>query len=76
MEKIIEMALSNKRCSTGGKGEQIVLYNDGTWERIFVYVGFKDKFKGSRLLRKTRSEAIQLLQEALSENKIEGWFLD
>ena len=74
-DKKIEMAYGNSRTSSGGKGELIILYDDGTWEKLFVYArGAKDMFQHSRLLRKTRKEAIKLLQSAIDEGKIEGWF--
>ena len=58
----------------------ILLYEDGTWEKIFEYRWGNTlnsvRFNVSRLRNSTRGEAIAKLEEAYYSGKIEGIFIN
>lgn len=58
----------------------ILLYEDGTWEKIFEYrwdnTIDKSRFNVSGLRNNTRSEAIAKLEKAYYLGKIEGIFIN
>ena len=60
--------------------ELILLYEDGTWEKIFEYRWndpFNMKmFNSGRLTNITRAEAITKLEKAYYSGKLEGVFMD
>ena len=60
--------------------ELILLYNDGTWEKIFEYRWtdyFNNKvFNSGRLTNLTRAEALVKLEQEYYSGKLEGIFMD
>lgn len=81
--KIIELAISTGDQS-GGRNYTyaylIFLYEDGTWEKIFEYRWNIDddrkKYNAGRFCKKTREEAMAMLEKAYYEGIIKGLFMD
>lgn len=82
MNSIVEYVHSTKRFGSekGHWGEMMLMYSDGTWEKIFEY-RWSDPFNvrvinAKLLVGKTRKEAVERLEKLYYEGKLEGIFKD
>lgn len=80
--KKIKQAINTGKRFGGGKRwvELIVLYTDGTWEKIFEYrwdgPDNQNLYNAGRFTGRTRDEAIIMLEKAYYNGDIEGVFID
>ena len=81
--KIIKQAI-NTGNHYGGRdyayADLIFLYEDGTWEKIFEYrwpdYFNRKRYNAGRFCKRTRGEAIAMLEKAYYNGAIEGVFMD